>query len=117
MSNETQNSTGTLCRLNMFVVPKASREVFRYFMEQTHAVVRQQDGFISDRMFEQETGPSEINFVTTMEFAGPDAIARAVAAVAAMDRENGIDRASVVSKLGVRAEMGIFRTIGLQDLR
>lgn len=106
-------NTQTVHRINKFVVPPASRAAFLDLMAKTHAVVRQQDGFVRDQILEQESGPGEFNFVLSMEFSGAEVVGRVAAAVAEMDRLDGTDRAAEMARLQVKTDMGIFRALDL----
>lgn len=108
-----ETGAAPLYRINKFVVPSESRGAFLDLMARTHAIVRKQQGVVGDRFFEQESGPAVFNFVTTVEFTGPKAIENVLAAVADFDRQSGIDRPQKMAKLGVKADMGVYRSLAI----
>jgi hypothetical protein len=102
-----------LYRINKFSVPVESRDAFLDLMARTHAILRRQDGVVADRILEQQSGPGVFNFVAMIEFAGPQVIDGIVSAVAAYDREAGIDRQQITASLGIKADMGLYRSIDI----
>jgi len=54
----------TIFRVDKFVVPEASRGEFLSRIRDTHALLRQQPGFVRDAILEQASGPGRFNIVT-----------------------------------------------------
>jgi antibiotic biosynthesis monooxygenase (ABM) superfamily enzyme len=109
--NVQQSGRKPLCRINKFAVPAESRAAFLDLMAKTHAVLRQQEGVVADRILEQQSGPGVFNFVALIEFAGPEVIDSIVAAVAAFDRQAGIDRQQAMLALNVKTDMGLYHNL------
>ncbi|MBP1859493.1 antibiotic biosynthesis monooxygenase family protein [Rhizobium herbae] len=108
-----QSGNAPLYRINKFSVPTESRDAFLDLMARTHAVLRRQDGVAADRILEQQSGPGVFNFVAVIEFTGPEVVDTIVSAVAAFDRQAGIDRQQAMASLGVKADMGLYRSLDI----
>jgi hypothetical protein len=108
-----QSGTTPLFRINKFSVPSESRDGFLDLIARTHAVLRNQEGFVADQILEQQSGPGVFNFVTTIEFTGPEVIERMVAAVATFDQREGIDRQQAMAGLDIKADMGLYRSLDI----
>jgi hypothetical protein len=100
-----------LCRINKFSVPAESRDAFLDLMAKTHAILRQQEGVVADRILEQQSGPGVFNFVAMIEFVGPEVIDSIAAAVAAFDQQAGIDRQQAMAALNIKTDMGIYHNL------
>lgn len=102
-----------LCRINKFSVPVESRDAFLDLMSKTHAILRRQEGVAAERVLEQQSGPGVFNFVALIEFAGQHVIDGIVSAIAAFDRQAGIDRQQIMTTLGIKTDMGLYRCIDI----
>lgn len=111
--NIQQSNGAPLYRINKFSVPTESRDAFLDLMARTHAVLRRQDGVVTDRILEQQSGPGVFNFVAMIEFTGPEVVETIVSAVAAFDRQSGIDRQQAMAGLGIKADMGLYRSLDI----
>ena len=109
---ESQRDSQSIYRVNKFAVPAEARDEFVGLLERTHAVMRQQDGFVRDLILEQKSGPGVFNLVTLIEFAGPNAVERITAAIADDDKAAGIDRREIATRLGVRSDIGNYKALG-----
>jgi len=98
-------------RVDKFAVPAAGREEFLQRVAATHALLREQDGFVRDIILEQQSGPGEFNFVTLVEWETPDVVGRATAAVAKLHAETGFDRHEMMSRLGIRADIANYKRL------
>lgn len=108
-----QSGQAPLYRINKFSVPLESRDGFLDLIARTHAVLRKQEGFVADQILEQQSGPGVFNFVTTIEFRGPEVIENIVSALAAFDHQQGIDRQQAMAGLGIKADMGLYRSLDI----
>ncbi|HEV7368313.1 antibiotic biosynthesis monooxygenase [Arenibaculum sp.] len=104
-ANETSRP---LYRVDKFIVPAQGRDEFLDKVARTHAVLRNQEGFVRDYILEQQSGPGEFNMVTFVEWTGQDAIERASAAVAKLHAEIGFDRREMMTRLGIRADIANY---------
>ena len=102
-----------LYRVNKFSVPADSRDAFLELMARTHAVLRQQEGVVTDQILEQQSGPGVFTFVAIIAFTGPEVIDPIVAAVAAFDREAGIDRQQAMAALNIKTDMGLYHDLDI----
>ncbi|MCX5495203.1 antibiotic biosynthesis monooxygenase [Kaistia dalseonensis] len=108
-----QETGSELYRVDKFVVPAGLRDAFIERIEQTHAVLRQQEGFVRDYILEQESGPGEFNIVTLVEWASADAIGKVTAAVLKRHAEIGFDRQAFLAQPGVKADIASYRRLGI----
>lgn len=99
---KSHRDSSTVYRINRFAVPAAGREEFIGLLEQTHAVMRTQQGFVRDVIVEQESDGGESRFVALIELAGADAVERVTAAIAERDKAIGLDRKEFASRLGIK---------------
>lgn len=103
------NSAGTSrYRIDKFVVPRAAMAEFSGAVQDTHAVLRRQPGFVRDLILDQVSGPGDFNMVTFVEWADADALAAAVEAVRSFHRSVGFDGRSLAERLGIRGDIGIY---------
>ncbi|MEC9244191.1 antibiotic biosynthesis monooxygenase [Nitratireductor rhodophyticola] len=110
---QTAPSANAIYRVDKFAVPAPAREEFLERVSATHALLRQQAGFLGDIILEQASGPGEFNFVTMVEWEGPEAIARAGEAVARMHSETGFDRHEMMDRLGIRADIANYQSLAV----
>lgn len=95
-------------RVDTFTVPPAAREEFLARVQDTHALLRTQPGFVHDWILEQTDGPARFNLVTTVEWVSEAAIERAKTAVAEMHRQAGVNVSELVSRLGISVDRGTY---------
>ena len=111
-------STGTTTndqpfyRIDRFVVPDAARAEFIGRVRMTHAVLRQQPGFVRDMLVEQpaedparSTSSPSSNGVTLPQPKG------ARAAVAAMYARDNFDAQELIRRLGIKADFGSYQPL------
>lgn len=68
-------------RVDKFVVPEEARERFWSNVRRTHAVLRDQPGFLDDVLLEKDSGPGRFNAVTLAKWASQDDLGAAGTAV------------------------------------
>ena len=107
------SGSGSVYRVDKFVVPAQSRDEFVAAVARTHELLRKQGGFLQDLVLEQRSGPGIFNFVTLAEWTGPEAIERASKAVADLHTQIAFDRQEFMSRLGVRADIAIYGRLHL----
>lgn len=95
-------------RVDRFIVPAAGRDEFLDRVRDTHAVLRQQDGFLQDMILEQSSGPGAFNIVTIVEWESADVLGRVSEAVAERHAEIGFDRQELIARLGITADIGSY---------
>ena len=98
-----------LYRIDKFVVPTASLGEFAALVGRTHEILQRQDGFVRDMVLEQISGPGEFNIVTLVEWADHRSYQAAAEAIARFHEEIGFDRRATVNRLGVEADIGVYR--------
>lgn len=100
-----------LYRVDKFIVPAAGRDEFLGRVRDTHAVLRQQEGFLQDMILEQSSGPGAFNIVTLVEWASADVVARVSEAVAKHHAEIGFDRQETIARLGITADIANYSRV------
>ena len=106
--------TGTsrhVYRIDRFVVPAAARAEFLSRIRQTHDLLHAQPGFVRDLVVEQPAGPRGVTVLTLAEWDGEHRIEGARAAVQAMHRAAQFDPRELFARLGIEAEMGLYRPV------
>lgn len=98
-------------RVDRFHVPAAARDEFLRRVSDTHQLLANQRGFVRDYLLEQPAGQDGFTLVTMAEWESQDAVERAREAVGAMHRQTGFDPRELFGRLGIKAEMGSFRTV------
>jgi len=101
-------SAGPLYRVDKFIVPAAGRDEFLARVQDTHAVLRQQEGFLQDMILEQQSGQGSFNLVTVVEWTNADVVGRVSEAVAKRHAEIGFDRNEMIARLGITADIGSY---------
>lgn len=95
-------------RVDKFAVPEAARERFWDQVRRTHAVLRQQPGFLDDALLEQHSGPGRFNAVTIVRWSSEDALAGAKAAVEELHRADGFRPADFFREAGIDADVANY---------
>ena len=98
-----------LYRIDKFVVPAASLGEFAALVGRTHGILQRQDGFVRDLVLEQVSGPGVFNVVTLVEWAEHRSYQAAVETITRFHQEIGFDRSATVKRLGVEADIGLYR--------
>lgn len=108
---QQHSNHGAVWRIDKFAVPAAARDEFLDRVAATHAVLRQQPGFVRDELLEQVSGPGEFNIVTIALWQTQAHIDAAREAVTAMHRQTGFDPKATLARLGIRADIANYRTL------
>lgn len=93
----------TIVRLDRFTMPLASREALLARIAATHAVLRDQPGFVADAILERQAAEGT-EVVTYAEWSDEAAVVAARVAVAAWQAAAGFDRAEFLDRLGITAD-------------
>ena len=105
------DKSGRVYRLDRFVVPHAAREEFLIRVGQTHEILRKQWGFVQDFLLERPGEDGATIIVTMVEWDSQETVDRVVPIVQAAHREMGFSPKETIARLGVTAELGIYRAI------
>jgi hypothetical protein len=100
-----------LYRVDRFIVPANGRDEFLARVHDTHAVLRQQGGFLQDMILEQQSGPGAFNIVTVVEWANAEVVGRVSEAVAKRHAEIGFDRREMIARLGITADIASYARV------
>jgi heme-degrading monooxygenase HmoA len=98
-------------RIDRFVLPASARDEFLARVRQTRELLQAQPGFVRDYLLEQPAGADRVNIITFVEWDSVDRVEHVKAAVQAMHREAGFDPRDMFERLGVGAEMGMYRPV------
>ncbi len=105
------NEDREIFRVDKFIVPDKSRERFLGMVEQTHEVLRNQEGFVRDVVLEKETGPGVYNIVTVVQWTDERYLPGAVEAVARRHAELDFDRNTAITEMDVTPDLGNYRRV------
>ncbi len=102
-------SRDALYRIDKFAVPEAALLEFLALVNRTHEVLRRQSGFVRDLVLQQVSGPGQFNAVTFVEWADQASYDEAAEAVHRFHGTIGFDAKSAMARLGITADIGIYR--------
>jgi len=111
--NQPSGVSMPLYRVDKFSVPAAGRDEFLKRVASTHALLRQQEGFVRDLVMEQQSGPGVFNFVTLVEWSSPEVVEHVAAAVAELHRQTGFDRQEMMTRLGIKGDIANYTRLDL----
>ncbi len=111
-SNGTTTNDQPFYRIDRFVVPDAARAEFIGRVRMTHAVLRQQPGFVRDALLEHPgEAPGESIILTIAEWQNLAVTVGARAAVQALHIREKFDPQELMARLGIKAELGTYRPL------
>ena len=106
------SQSGRVYRVDKFVVPPQARDEFIGKVRSIHELLRTMPGFLQDFVLEQSGGPGEFNFVTLVEWQGPEFVEPAKAVVMAEHRKTGFNPQELFARLGIRADIANYQRVG-----
>jgi len=109
----TPDTNGPIYRVDKFTVPAAGRDEFLGRVAQTQAFLERQEGFVRGLVLEQTSGPGVFNFVTLVEWSGPEVVDRVTAAVTQFHKETGFDRQELLRRLGITADIATYAPLAV----
>ena len=107
----TAPAHGHRWRVDTFGVPAAARDAFLRRVRETHELLETQPGFVRAQLLERTAADGSVNVVTLVEWESSDAMVAAKAAVAALRAGTGFDPRQMFDALGIRAELGEYRSL------
>ncbi|WP_181170410.1 MULTISPECIES: antibiotic biosynthesis monooxygenase [unclassified Mesorhizobium] len=110
MSTSTHR-TGSVFRVDKFVVPAQARDEILGKARMTHELLRQQEGFVQDFLLEQFSGPGEFNLVTMVEWESQAAIDKVVPIVKAAHESIAFSPQETIARLGVKADIANYQRV------
>ncbi|TGT68556.1 antibiotic biosynthesis monooxygenase [bacterium M00.F.Ca.ET.159.01.1.1] len=110
MSTENHH-TGSVFRVDKFVVPAEARDeiLSRVFM--THELLRRQEGFLQDFLLERISGPGEFNIVTMVEWESQAAVDKVVPIIKAAHERIAFSAQETIARLGVKADIANYQRV------
>ena len=108
---ETTMAAQRVYRLDKFVVPHIAREEFLARVKSVHEILREQPGYIQDLLLEQPLSDETFNVVTLVEWRDAKSIEHARAAVMDMHKNTGCNAQETMTRLGIKADMGSYKSI------
>lgn len=110
MAAPTHSPTAaSIFRIDRFVVPAEALPAFMERLRFTQRTLDTLPGCKQNLVLKQEGTPGEFNIITLVEWNDGEAIAAAKATMQAKYAEEGFDPAAFIRKLGVQADMGVYR--------
>jgi hypothetical protein len=99
-------------RIDRFVVPDTARAEFLGRVRMTHAILRQQPGFVRDALLEHPADePGHSIVLTIAEWQNQAVTSDARAAVQALHTRQRFDPQELFARLGIKAEMGSYHPL------
>lgn len=98
-------------RLDKFIVPNRARAEFLSKVNEIHAVLRSQPGFLQDFLLEQPLSDEAFNLVTLIEWEDAKYIENARAVVMALHKNAGFNPQETMARLEIKADMGTYKSI------
>ena len=89
-------------------VPDEVRDEFWTNVRRTHAILREQSGFLDDALLEKQSGPGRLNVVTVVRWSSADDMEPAKAAVERAYRAAGFDPAAFLARAGIDADLANY---------
>lgn len=105
------NSLSRVYRLDKFLVPSASREEFLVKVQQTHAILNSQPGFIQDILLEKPATGESFTSVTQVEWENTEFLEKARAVIDARHKREGFSPRAMWDRLGIQAEIGNYISV------
>jgi len=96
-------------RVDSFLVPAPARDEFLRRVTATHQILRQQEGFVLDRIVERSLGDGTSRLITFVEWTGAGAIAGAVRAVRQAHAGDAFSAADFIAANGIIADIATYR--------
>ncbi|AZO06203.1 MULTISPECIES: antibiotic biosynthesis monooxygenase [unclassified Mesorhizobium] len=103
--------TGSVFRVDKFVVPAEARDEILSKVFMTHELLRRQEAFVQDFLLEQFSGPGEFNIVTMVEWESQAAIDKVVPIVKAAHERIAFSAQETIARLGVKADIANYRRV------
>jgi heme-degrading monooxygenase HmoA len=98
-------------RIDNFFVPEGARAEFEQAMQRNLAFLKTLPGFRGHIVFEKTGGPTAFNVATMAVWQSREAVDAAGAKVRAYYESIGFDAAALMSRLGIKAELGNFHAV------
>lgn len=95
-------------RIDKFVVPASARDEFWANVRRTHAVLRDQPGFLEDTLLEQHSGPGRFNVVTIVKWSSEGDLATARSAIERSHHAVNFQPAEFFERVGIEADLGNY---------
>lgn len=96
-------------RLDTFTVPDAVLAEFVDRVRETHALLRQQPGFVRDLILEEPEPAGTTRFATMVEWEDEASKRKAADAVRGLRRTTGFDPGAFIAQRGISATFGEYR--------
>lgn len=102
-------AAASIFRIDRFVVPAEALAAFMERLRFTQQTLDTVPGCRQNLVLTQEGSPGGCNVITLVEWSNAEAITAAKATMQAKYAEEGFDPAAFMGKLGVQADMGVYR--------
>lgn len=101
-------------RLDKFLVPHPVRQAFLAKVNETHAVLRKQPGFVRDFLLEQAMTDQVFGLATLVEWESVAQLEAARSAVKALHQQTGFVPQEALKQWGITAEIGTYHPVNAQ---
>lgn len=98
----------SIYRVDKFVVPEEALEEFWTNVRRTHAVLRDQPGFLNDVLLEKKSGSGRFNVVTIVQWSSTDDLAAARTAVEQAHRAANFRPDKFFDSAGIEADLANY---------
>ncbi|SHL57360.1 antibiotic biosynthesis monooxygenase [Rhodanobacter sp. OK091] len=99
----------SIFRIDRFVVPAEALPAFMERLRFTQKTLDTVPGCKQNLVLKQDGSPGVFNIITLVEWSDAEAVTAAKATMQAKYTEEGFDPAAFIQKLGVQADMGVYR--------
>jgi heme-degrading monooxygenase HmoA len=96
-------------RIDRFVVPDAALDEFLADVARTHDLLRGLPGYRRDLLLEGERTGGTTRILTAVEWADEDAVAGAIEVVRRAHTAAGFSPREATARLGISADLGLYR--------
>ncbi|MFD1875524.1 hypothetical protein [Hymenobacter bucti] len=115
--NIMENQRNDLVSLiDKFFVPAAAKTEFYQMIAMNRGFLQKLPGFIEDAHYEHSDEQGNLRYVTVAAWGSTQAIDSAKEAVQAEYERQGFDAATMIERLGITIDRGIYREVELQTI-
>ncbi len=95
-------------RVDKFEVPDEARDEFWTQVRRTHAILKEQQGFLGDVLLEKHSGPGRVNVVTMVKWSSAEDMGPARSAVERAHRAADFEPAEFFVRAGIDADLANY---------
>jgi len=107
--DSNQSASASVYRIDKFIVPEKSHAEFVAKVREMQRFVREVPDCVAENLYEQIAGPGKFNIVTVVEWQNLEALEAAKKTIAQRQALDGFRPSEFIEKLGVTADIAIYR--------